>query len=1267
MERMLLLLRPAPAQEKALAAELAELEDPSSPEYHHWLTPSEFASSYANSASDVAALAAWLESEGFAVAALPAGRGWIEFSGTVAQVEQSFHTQIDLYATAEGARAALAQGISVPGAFAPLISGLVSLDGAVSRPSLTTPSVVPVSAATLAAEQSLNGAQAMTPQLAAQMLHLNALRAEGEDGAGESIAIAATSDVNRTDVAAFRAAFGQPASAVEIVANGADPGVTGGQAETTVMASWAGAAAPGAQILVVPAGTTAATDGADLSLAEIVDQDLAQIAVVGNSECEAAMSAAHQEFYPALYRQAAAEGITVIAAAGDSGAAACHAAGSTAPVSTGLAVNGFASTPWDTAVGVAGFSTADSSPGGTALAAWSPLSASDPAYAGGGGSSTLYAGPAWQPIPVALSQGAGGTGVHDRLMPDVSLPTAMEASGNPGLAFCLSGAEASGGGSGGCTLMRAGGSAGAAALFAGMAALIDQRHGAQGNMAPGLYALSRQSGVFTDVEQGNAELPCAAASPGCGASGEIGYAAATGYDLATGLGAPNAEALVQKWATAEATGTGAVSVTLSVLPTEENSTYNPSATVTLTATVISETGGGTPTGTVTFLNTTTGAPVSSSPSTVGANGQASLTVEGVFPDGGNEIVAEYSGDSTYAAANSTPAVTINVQPSTTSLTVVPSNYNPAPGGTITVTVTIAVGAPPAGSASPSGSITLNLDGLPAQSQSPSTSNGATTATFSVTLPSGSTMLTHTLQAVYSGDGNYAESTSPQVSITVNKLATTLTITPATTTPTAGSSLQVSATVAASTYGASQPSGTVSLSMDGAAAGNGTLTPGSPSTATITIPLVGAGTHVLQGTYSGDAIYGTSTSTTVDITAAKGATVTTVTATPAVLSAGTPEVLTATIAPASTASTGTSYTITGTVSFYDGKTQLGTVTVSSNAATLTGVTLSNTASHSITAVYSGDTNWQTSTSAPLVLAATTMPDTVVLTANYTSVGPGQAVVLTATVTPLTTPAASAEQNPTGTVIFYDGTTAIGTALLAAVASSDASTATLTTASLPGGQDTLTAVYQGDLYYDQETSNTVTLGVESFSIAPASTNPATNLNIVQGSSGTASYVVTGLGGFNDEVQVLCQVPQQDDMTCTATPQQVVPTATVTFTVTTFAPGGPATATMRRDGPKPLWPQAGGAALAVLAFFLVPFGRRVRLLAGRRTRTLLALALLLTGLGGAGLGCGGGSGTAQPGTPLGVATLKIVASSYVNTTAVSQSLYLTVNVLAPGETAP
>jgi hypothetical protein len=1171
LARMLLLLSPSPAQQQALTAELASQQSFSSPEYHQWLTPAAFAAAFSNSAEDVAAVAAWLGSQGFQVAPLPAGRGWIEFSGTAAQVELAFHTEVHLVATAAGTRAILAAGISVPRALKPLVHGLVSLDGGMATPALTTPKSVYASAAKLAAETSSSRAEALTPQLAAQLLHLDALHEAGMKGSGETIAIAARSNVNSADVAAFRSAFGLPASQLAVKVSGSDPGLADDQPEATLAASWAGAAAPNAQILLVPASSTSATDGVDLALAAIVDQALAHTAAVGYSACEASLSEPHQAFYDALYRQAAAEGIAVIAAAGDSGASACHAAGSDARVSSGYGVNALASTPWNTAVGAVGFAPGGSTEGASALTAWSPANMTDPAYAGGGGSSMIYPTPTWQtPSATALvktgadkEMSAAGLTTSPRLQPDLALPTAIDSGVNPGLAFCLSAAASGSAGSGGCTLMRAGGSSGASAIFAGVAALVAQKYGAQGNLAPNLYALSRQSGVFDDIQQGSAQLWCVAGSPGCGATGQIGFTAGAGYDLATGLGAVNAQTLVNQWASTEATGTGAVTVTLSVSPTQPNSTYNPSATITLTASVVSLTGSGTPTGSVTFFDSSTGTALSSTPSPLDANGEATLTVEGVFALGGNEMVAKYSGDATYEAFTSTPPVNVNTEPSTTSLAVVPSTYAPVPGQTITVTAALTVGSPAAGSASPTGAVTLDLDGLPTASAKLALVNGVPTASFSIVISASSTLLTHALQAVYAGDGNYSASTSPQIIVTV----------------------------------------------------------------------------------------------------AKSATVTTLTATPATLTVGVAETLTATLAPFSTTA-GATFSITGTVNFYDGSTLLGTGIVAANAATIT-VTLANNTNHVITAVYSGDSNWLASSSTALLLAATTLPDTVVLTANTSTASPGQVVVLTATVTPNSLPPSTIEQNPTGNVAFYNGTTLIGVVALSASPLSDASTASLTTTTLSGGQDAIIAFYQGDLYFSAATSNLLSLDVEDFTIAPSPTNPPTNLTIVQGSSGSASFIVSGLGGFNNQIQVVCAVPSQDDMTCTATPQQVTPTATVTFVVQTFAAGSTAAAT-KHNGPA-LWGRAaGGAALAVLAgFFLLPFGRKARIFARSSTRQFLVLLLLLVGFGGAEIGCNSVTLVSSSGTPLGVATLKITASAYVDNTVVSRSVYLTVNVVAPGST--
>ncbi len=1455
LERVLLLLEPSPEQRQALDAELANQQDPRSPEYHHWLTPSQFADRYANSVSDVAAIVSWLESEGLAVAPLPAGRGWIEFSGTVAQLEQAFRTGVHSVTTRSGERPALAGPVSVPAALQPLIHGLVSLDGVVAEPAITTPQPVASALPDLQKAASPVQAEALTPQLMADLLHLDAFHARDSTGAGETIAIAARSNIEPLDVAAFRASFGLPANPVEVVLDGADPGRTGDEAAALMMASWAGAAAPGARIVLALAGTTSATDGLDLSLAAIVDQQAAHTVAVGYTACESALSEAHQAFYGELYRQAAAQGMAVIAATGDTGAAACHPAGSGAAVTTGLAVNGLASTPWNTAAGAAAFN-----PTGTGqLAAWSPVDPADLAYASGGGSSTAAGAPSWQ---AAVLPSASG-----RTLPDMVLPTALDSAASRGLAFCFSGP---GQAVSGCRLVRAGGSSAAAAIFSGISALLGQKYGAQGNLAPRLYALEGQAGIFTDVQQGSARLACAAGSPDCDASGHLGYDAAAGYDLATGLGLPNADKLFAAWPAA--TGTGAVTVNLGLSPTATSNLYNPSSTITLTATVVpSVSGGPTPTGTVDFYDSTIGGNVNTSAVTLDSTGTATGQWPGsaFFTAGANPITAKYSGDGNYAATNSA-SVTVSVQQSAADITLSASTSTPAAGVNFTVTAVLSVsGLPPAGptppsgtvslfmdagttaiataslstsggitsatfnvsisagghhqlsatysgdanyrgnnpgslpiavglasttlsvtpstyapvvgskftvtvaastvsgSAAPTGSVTLNVDGAASGTANLATAGGATTAAFQVTL---TTSGVHTIQAVYQGDANYSTSTSPSVSVnagtstagvslsaspvqantTYNPTAavtltavvssqnggptptgtlnfidqttgnsigssaitldstgrasvaasawspigghnivgryngdstyaavtsqvltiniqpstTTPTVTPSTTTPLVGASFTVTVTLAVGTppAGTVAPTGNMTLTVDGAAKTTAAVsTSGGTTSASFTASVATGGVHTLQAVYAGDNNYGTSTSQSVSITASKGATVTTLTATPSTLTPGTAESFTATIAAANPVA-GQTNTFTGTVTFYDGTAQLGTATVSANGATLSNVTLSSAATHVITAVYGGDDNWAGSTSNALTLKAVLFPVTVTLAATPTTAGPGQVVSLTATVTPSVAPASAAEQNPTGNVIFYNGTTVIGTVALSASVNYS-SMATLITGSLASGADVLTAYYVGDSFYSAATSNAVTINVQDFSITPASGNSPADLDILKGSSGQASFIVQALGGFATEMQLVCTVPTQDDMTCLPSPVFVTPTATVTFTVQTFAAGGITTSSNHHA---PFWPRGlGGTALAALVFIVLPFGRRARVFSVR-VRGVIVIGLLLIGLGGAGIGCSNSvTAPVNNGTPLGVATLTITGAAYADNTVVSHSVYLTVNVLPPNST--
>jgi hypothetical protein len=117
-------------------------------------------------------------------------------------------------------------------------------------------------------------------------------------------------------------------------------------------------------------------------------------------------------------------------------------------------------------------------------------------------------------------------------------------------------------------------------------------------------------------------------------------------------------------------------------------------------------------------------------------------------------------------------------------------------------------------------------------------------------------------------------------------------------------------------------------------------------------------------------------------------------------------------------------------------------------------------------------------------------------------------------------------------------------------------------------------------------------------------------------------------------------------------------VTFTIQTFVSGGPEFAANIRHRNTPFWSQAAaGTALAGLFFFAVPFGRRRR--PRNHRHPFIFLILLLAPLMSFATSCNSSSLLAPNGTPLGVATLKVVATAYVDNAVTSQTLYFTVNV--------
>ena len=423
MNHMLLVLKRSPQQETALDNLIAQQADKNSPNYHKWLTPAEFGQQFGLSDQDLAAVTTWLGSHGFQVNQVSAGRDMIDFSGNAGEIQEAFHTEIHNFLTNGQTHYANASDLQIPAALAPVVAGVNGLTSFRPKPmirhagefkmNLTTRRAAAVKPELTLQNAGCYNAPDTTPNTPcyvvapydfATIYNLLPLWNAGYNGAGENIAIVSDSDVETADYTQFRQLMGLGAETVNrVIPTGViNPGVqncnpnTFDEQEAILDVEWAGAVAPGATIDLVIAPSsgncTAATPesgypfGGDY--AAYYEVNLANhdpILSDSYGECELGLGMSGNTFYNNLWQQANTEGITVLTATGDSGAAGCDDATGTEPAQDGLQVDGTASTPYDTAVGGTDFTysasttaatywTSTNSPSGSA----STLSANGP-------------------------------------------------------------------------------------------------------------------------------------------------------------------------------------------------------------------------------------------------------------------------------------------------------------------------------------------------------------------------------------------------------------------------------------------------------------------------------------------------------------------------------------------------------------------------------------------------------------------------------------------------------------------------------------------------------------------------------------------------------------------------------------------------------------------------------------------------------------------------------------------------------------------------
>jgi subtilase family serine protease len=685
------------AQQADLSQLLVDQQNPSSPNYHQWLTPEQFAARFGLSTADLAKVSTWLTNQGFTITGTARSATFITFTGTVAQVEKAFGTSIHSLSLDGEDHIANITDPTLPSAIAGVVTTITGLNDYKLKPRSRV-TTVNADAVRPQFTSSVSGNHYIAPGDFNTIYDVNPLLSNSTNGQGITIAVMGQTDISLTDAAAFRSASGLPANAPTVKLYGTDPGTQSSDVdEAQLDVEWSGAVAPNATILYVNS-----KDVLGVSLTQAIDNNVAPIMSVSYGACEAAFGSANLNGYNQLFQQANAQGITVVGPSGDSGATDCDYQSATA--AQGLAVDFPASSPFVTGAGGTMYNEGSGSywnstngtNSGSAMSyipevVWNESSSSG-LGASGGGASAYFTKPAWQ-------TGPGVPNDFARDVPDIAINS---ASVHEGYLFCSKGSCVNGYRDSSGNLNVVGGTSIAAPTFAGIIALVEQGLASRlGNVNPNIYALANSTyyaNVFHDVTGGNNTSPCVTGTTNCPNGGNIGYTASTGYDLATGWGSIDVFNLATKWKLVTPT-TGATTVA-PLLSTTTLSTSSAvcgisSGSLALTVTVKNATtvsaGSSTPptpTGTIQFLvdNVAVGSPVTLS----GGTATYTLTTS-TLTSGGHIVSAAYFGDTTYGGSKGTLSTDVvsttqkdfAITPCSASATVKAGGV--APGVTFTIT------------------------------------------------------------------------------------------------------------------------------------------------------------------------------------------------------------------------------------------------------------------------------------------------------------------------------------------------------------------------------------------------------------------------------------------------------------------------------------------------------------------------------------------------------------------------------------------------------
>jgi subtilase family serine protease len=888
--RVMLLLKPSADQQAALDRLVADQQSSASPNFHKWLTPTAYAAQFGVADADIQTVTGYLAAQGFNVAQVFPNKMAIEFSGTAGQMRATFKTEIHTYTLNGQKFVANDRDPQIPAALAPVVHGFVSLNN------YEPPAKVATAVKRTATLADVLGSKPRPLYTDATNYELNVAPGDfakiynipaASTGTGVTIGVVNTSNVNLTYVENYQTTFGLTVKAPTVIVDGDDPGETSNEADGLTQLELLSAVAPKATLNYYTSASTDASTGINFAVIRAVDDDQIQVLVYDQESCEANLGTTGTAFANAVAEQAAAEGITVIAAAGNGGPDSCESStgygndgATTAAATKGLSVNGYASTPFVTAVGATDFYYGQNATITQAAQYWNlengdtsytsalgyipeqPWNLSDGSYnaygsdnivaATGGGVSTLgdsnggntaagpYPEPSWQSGVVPASLFASGT-TPARVLPDVAI---FGGNGLNGSAYvvCVQADECVGGSPGTLNYELDGGTNASSAAFAGIAALVVQSHGAQGNINPVLYSLY-QSGkapsIFHAPVIGTNAVQCTAGTTNCGSggylvdsTGALAYQATTsGYNAAVGLGSVNVTNLIADWkspATIPTTTTFTLTTPGTATPIM---TFVHGTSVQGNIAVMSSTG--TPTGDVSITSST---PLSNNTGVTyftlaGGSYTDTELLSGLLPGGTYSLTAKYAGNGEYESSVSTPFTITVTREASTIVVEQPGSFvsgsTVAYGSSITLVLAVTSATNLGSIAQPTGAVNV-LDNGVSLTSIPIDDIGV--ATFTAALGAGY----HSLTFTYAGDASYTSSSlTTGVLVGVNSQSTTTTLSATSTDDASNGYVQLVAVVN-STAGAKTgvpPTGTVAFETLGSTTktiGTVKLVPGTGS-------------------------------------------------------------------------------------------------------------------------------------------------------------------------------------------------------------------------------------------------------------------------------------------------------------------------------------------------------------------------------------------------------------------------------------------------------